>query len=387
MSQPLILAIESSCDETAAAVVAGGARLLSNVVLSQIPVHQLYGGVVPELASREHLRGIVPVVRQALEKAGVELSQMDAIAATHGPGLVGALLVGLTYAKSISTAINKPLLCVNHLAGHIHAVLLDRRNQGLDEPGFPALALVVSGGHTTLYLVEREGERFSYRTLGKTRDDAAGEAYDKVAKLLALGYPGGPVIDQLAALGNERAVPFTRARMKGNPFDFSFSGIKTAVLRYVQVHGMAESIEARRRALGPGRPTLDRLKPLCDPQTLDLVASFQHAVVEDLVAKTLGAANEAGVQSILLTGGVAANKRLRLELTSRGAEAGIPVYAPPLSLCTDNAAMIAAAAWPLYLAGQWAGLDAAAYAQLPLDAFRSMPAPDAAPSSRHTPGE
>src|SRR3954471_24453376 len=237
-----ILGIESSCDETAAAVVENGETVLSSVVASQMTMHDKYGGVVPELASREHLRAIVPVVREALDRAGARLEDLSAIAATIGPGLLGSLLVGLTYAKSLSFATGIPLIAVNHIEGHIHAVILEARRDGMPVE-FPALALVVSGGHTHLFEV-REG--FQYRLLGKTRDDAAGEAFDKVAKLLGFGYPGGPVIDRLAPYGDPRAVRFTFAKMKGNALDFSFSGIKTAVLRWVEAQNMEAEIEARR---------------------------------------------------------------------------------------------------------------------------------------------
>src|SRR3954470_17704616 len=237
-----ILAIESSCDETAAAVVEDGVRVLSSVVASQMSTHGKYGGVVPELASREHLRAIVPVVREALERAETRLDELSAIAVTMGPGLVGSLLVGLTYAKSLSMATGIPLIAVNHIEGHIHAVILEARRDGTPVE-FPALALVVSGGHTHLFEV-REG--YHYRLLGRTRDDAAGEAFDKVGKLLGFGYPGGPVIDRLAPYGNPRAVKFTFAKMKGNALDFSFSGLKTAVLRWVETHDMSEEIETRR---------------------------------------------------------------------------------------------------------------------------------------------
>ena len=239
-----ILGIESSCDETAAAVVEDGSRILSSVVASQLETHGKYGGVVPELASREHLRAIVPVVRSALEQAHTDLDNLAAIAVTEGPGLVGSLLVGITYAKSICFARGLPLIGVNHVEGHIHAVLLEANGK----IEFPALALVVSGGHTHLYEV-REG--FSYRLLGKTRDDAAGEAYDKVAKLLGFSYPGGPILDRLAVYGNPNAIKFTLARMKGNTLDFSFSGLKTAVLRWVESHDMADEISARRKLSNP----------------------------------------------------------------------------------------------------------------------------------------
>src|SRR5882724_8606462 len=236
-----ILGIESSCDETAAAVIENGDTILSSVVASQLTVHGRYGGVVPELASREHLRAIVPVVREALDRAATPLDSLAAIAVTVGPGLVGSLLVGLTYAKSMSFATGIPLIAVNHIEGHIHAVILEARRAGTPVE-FPALALVVSGGHTHLFEV-REG--YQYRLLGKTRDDAAGEAFDKVAKLLGFGYPGGPVIDRLAPHGNPRAVRFTLAKMKGNTLDFSFSGIKTAVLRWVEARNMDAEIAAR----------------------------------------------------------------------------------------------------------------------------------------------
>src|SRR6185369_12551601 len=237
-----ILAIESSCDETAAAVVEDGLRVLSSVVASQMSTHGNYGGVVPELASREHLRAIVPVVREALERAGTPLHSLPVIAATVGPGLVGSLLVGLTYAKALSFARGIPLIAVNHIEGHIHAVILEAKRAGTPV-GFPALALVVSGGHTHLFEVQ---EGFQYRLLGKTRDDAAGEAFDKVAKLLGFGYPGGPIIDRLASFGDSSAVRFTFAKMKGNALDFSFSGLKTAVLRWVQSREMEAEIEIRR---------------------------------------------------------------------------------------------------------------------------------------------
>src|SRR5215471_18150534 len=262
MHDGCILGIETSCDETAAAVVRSGERLLSNVVSSQIATHQPYGGVVPELASREHLRAIVPVVRQALAEAGQTYQSIDAVAVTRGPGLAGALLVGISYAKALAFALEKPLIAVNHLEGHVHAVLLEERQKGNHELNFPVLALVVSGGHTHLYLARRQGETWSYENIGHTRDDAAGEAFDKVAKLLGLGYPGGPIIDRLSSHGDPKAVKFALSQIKhpdrndrGKKLDdrprvdFSYSGIKTAVLRYVETHNMKESIEARRKAL------------------------------------------------------------------------------------------------------------------------------------------
>ncbi|HUX68729.1 MAG TPA: tRNA (adenosine(37)-N6)-threonylcarbamoyltransferase complex transferase subunit TsaD [Terriglobales bacterium] len=375
---PRILGIETSCDETAAAVVEDGRRILSNVVLSQVPVHRLYGGVVPELASREHLRGIVPVVRQALEQAGpVKLAELDAVAVTCGPGLAGALLVGLTYAKALALAARLPLLGVHHLEGHLHAVLLEQRRQERPDPPLPAVALVVSGGHTQLYRVERPDGVYRYRLLGQTRDDAAGEAYDKVAKLLALGYPGGPLLDRLAAWGDPQAVTFGRIRLKGNPLDFSFSGLKTAVLRQVQTQpGLQAGIAARRAALAAlGRaPTPAEWRGLCDQTTLDLIASFQAAVVADLTQRALAAVERslaegaAPIASLWVTGGVAANSALRRGLEAEAGRQGLELFAPALALCTDNAAMIAAAAFPHFERQEWADATLAAAAQLPLGA-------------------
>ena len=380
MSDVYILGIESSCDETAAAVVRSGEELISNVVYSQFATHQSYGGVVPELASREHLRAIVPVVRKALEDAGKSYETIDAIAVTKGPGLAGSLLVGLSYAKALAYAVDKPLIGVNHLEGHIHAVLLEERQKGNHELEFPVLALVVSGGHTHLYLAERKQDGWVYHDVGHTRDDAAGEAFDKVAKLLELGYPGGPVIDYLAPHGNPEAVKFPFAQIKHrdrNPqnrhadddrrVDFSYSGIKTAVLRYVETHDMRRKIEERRRAMAElaSRSPADYLAA-CDRETLDLVASFQRAVVNDLVSKTLLAAGEHNVATLFVTGGVAANSELRKTFEERAAEEGVPVYFPSRKLSTDNAAMIAAAAYPRFLAGEFAEADFSADAALRL---------------------
>jgi N6-L-threonylcarbamoyladenine synthase len=387
MPHGLILGIESSCDETAAAVVERGERTLSSVVASQIATHLRYGGVVPELASREHLRAIVPVVRAALAEAGVTLADLDAIAVTSGPGLAGALLVGITYAKALAFAQGLPLIAVNHLEGHIHAVLLQERSlpdgQHDDEP---ALALVVSGGHTHLYLAQPTDGTWHYSLIGRTLDDAAGEAFDKVAKLLGLAYPGGPWIDALARFGDPHAVPFafaqikTKAHLGGKAprtkaaktapiaaldphFLFSFSGIKTAVLRYVELHAMREEAAARvPRMLAAGRPpqTKEAALELCPQPTLDLIASFQHAVVGDLMKKTFGAAESLDVERILVTGGVAANRELRERFTTEAARRGIQIAFPTLALSTDNAAMIAAAAWPRFAVGQFAGSDLSA---------------------------
>ncbi len=371
----LILGIETSCDETAAAVVRRGAEILSNAVSSQIAVHSPYGGVVPELASREHLRNILPVVRAALAEARVTYADIDAVAVTEGPGLAGALLVGISFAKSLAFALGKPLIAVNHLEGHIHAVLLEeaRRATELDrrqEPGL-TMALVVSGGHTHLYLAEFETETgsWTYRNVGRTVDDAAGEAFDKVAKLLGLGYPGGPWIDALASHGNPEAVPFSFSQIKakvhrrGEPgaldpteaIYFSFSGIKTAMLRHTQVHELGASIEARRAALaGLPDPRPADAVPLCDQRTLDLIASFQRSVVDDLRRKTFRAAEMFGAERVIVSGGVAANRELRVRFTAEAAERHLPIAFPSLALATDNAAMIAAAAWPKFVAGEFA---------------------------------
>ncbi len=349
-----ILGIETSCDETAAAVVEDGAAILSSVVASQFATHGKYGGVVPELASREHLRAIVPVVRLALEQATTSLDDLAAIAVTEGPGLVGSLLVGITYAKSLCFARNLPLIAVNHIEGHIHAVILEA-GPSIE---YPALALVVSGGHTHLFEV-REG--FVYRLLGKTRDDAAGEAYDKVAKLLGFGYPGGPVIDQLAPHGDPRAVHFTLARMKGNTLDFSFSGLKTAVLRWVEAHDLTAEIDARRRL--QGAPAQDYLTLTPQP-TLDLLASFQHTVIEELLRRAATSIEEIGARSFIVSGGVASNAGLRA--AALGAGLPCPVYFPTPALSTDNAAMIAAAAFPKFRAGTFADFSLRAQANLAL---------------------
>jgi N6-L-threonylcarbamoyladenine synthase len=366
----LILGIESSCDETAAAVVRGGSEVLSNVVASQMEMHALYGGVVPELASREHLRNIVPVVREALRAASVAAEDLDAIAVTAGPGLAGALLVGISFAKAYAFGLSRPLIAVNHLEGHIHAVLMD--SGFIDDSSNGLLALVVSGGHTHLYLASESNGSWRYRNVGRTVDDAAGEAYDKVAKLLGLGYPGGPWIDRLSLHGNPLAVPFrfvsiNRGTEEEPSFDFSFSGIKTAVLRYVETHGMKPAIERRRTALASiERASIDDVLALCDTETLDLIASFQHAVVGNLVRQTMAAAEHFGAKQIVVSGGVAANRALRARFAEVAGQRGLSVDFPAASLSTDNAAMIAAAAWPKLLHGQFAGADLNATPQLRL---------------------
>jgi len=381
MAGAYILGIESSCDETAASIVYAGEKVVSNVVFSQIAAHQPYGGVVPELASREHLKAIVPVVRRALADAGQSYQSIDALAVTKGPGLAGALLVGIGYAKALAFALDKPLIAVNHLEGHIHAVLLEERQKNNRAMKFPALALVVSGGHTHLYLAEQREEHWLYQNIGHTRDDAAGEAFDKVAKLLGLGYPGGPIIDKLSTHGDPTAVNFppsqlkhrdrkdkdTRDRAAEPRFDFSYSGIKTAVLRYVEIHGMQASIDARRKALaGIENPNLGDYLLHCDRRTLNLVASFQRALVGDLVKKTLAAARDGNAATLFVTGGVAANNELRQRFEQDAAMEGLPVYFPSRPLSTDNAAMIAAAAYPKFLARDFAAADFSAEAGMVL---------------------
>jgi N6-L-threonylcarbamoyladenine synthase len=367
-----ILGIESSCDETAAAIVVDGREILSSVVSSQLDIHRKYGGVVPELASREHLRQIVPVVREALLQAGLDFADIDAVGVTQGPGLVGSLLVGLTYGRVLATELGKPLVPVNHLEGHVHAVFLEAHIGG-KVPELPAICLIVSGGHTLLYHVQTAAGNgdaatggFQYRRLGGTRDDAAGEAYDKVARLLALGYPGGPIIDQIAGnvaksganFEGKDAPNFGPVKIKGNPYDFSFSGIKTAVLYYVRAHPeFAEEIEARKKALQQGRRKASDLLPLCSPRTLSVISNFQSAVVHDLVTRTLEAAAETGSRTILVSGGVAANSELRNRFAAKAAAATVSVFFPSRALSTDNAAMIAAAAYPHLLAGELASPD------------------------------
>ncbi|HEX5412707.1 MAG TPA: tRNA (adenosine(37)-N6)-threonylcarbamoyltransferase complex transferase subunit TsaD [Terriglobia bacterium] len=375
----VVLGIESSCDETAAAVVVDGMRILSNVVASQIKIHERFGGVVPELASREHLKKIAPIVDEACRQAGTTLDDIEAIAVTEGPGLIGSLLVGLVYGKALALSLGKPLVGVNHLEGHIHAVLLHNsmeRQAGKSVPtaGFPNITLVVSGGHTILYRAdsisstEVSGTSFSYKTLGQTRDDAAGEAFDKVAKLLALGYPGGPVIDRLARHGKVRASEFGRIRMKGNQLDFSFSGLKTAVLYRVRGTPLAREAEERRawRGASPHEVTPDELRAHCSQDTLDLIASFQEAVVSDLVERTMAAATAAGIDTVFVSGGVACNSLLRERFAHTAIEHGLNVLFPSPGLSTDNAAMIAAAGYYKLAAGHRDDASLNAHASFPL---------------------
>ncbi|MDH3541729.1 MAG: tRNA (adenosine(37)-N6)-threonylcarbamoyltransferase complex transferase subunit TsaD [Desulfobulbaceae bacterium] len=314
----LLLAIESSCDETAAAVLENGTNLLSSVVDSQIQVHRPYGGVVPELASRRHIETIFPVVNEALKQARIRLDQLDAIAVTQGPGLVGSLLIGMSFAKALAYVENLPCLGVDHLAGHLLSIFLGEKH-----PCFPYIALAASGGHSSIYLVN---DPVSYKLLGQTRDDAAGEAFDKVAKLLGLGYPGGPIIAKIADKGSPEIISFPRAWLEPDSLDFSFSGVKTAVVNYVN--------QAKRKK-----------EELHIP---DICASFQEAIADVLVEKTLAAARTCSVSQIVLAGGVAANQRLRDLMSSRGRKENFSVFLPPIEYCTDNAAMIAVAGYHLF---------------------------------------
>ncbi len=356
-----ILGIESSCDETAAAVVEDGVRILSSVVASQLSTHGKYGGVVPELASREHLRAIVPVVTTALEQAGGGYDALAAVAVTSGPGLVGSLLVGMTYAKALCFAHKLPLIAVNHIEGHIHAVVMEASQRG--EPvGYPALALVVSGGHTHLFEV-REG--FHYRLLGKTRDDAAGEAFDKVAKLLGYSYPGGPIIDLLAPHGDPGAIRFTLAKMKGNALDFSFSGLKTAVLRWTEQRDLSSEVQARRALQRTNAyPTVEQWLALTPKPTLDLLASFQRTVITELLRRAVACAEQIQARCLVVSGGVACNSGLRT--AAEALRLPYPVLFPSPGLSTDNAAMIAAAAFPKLKRGEFSDYTLAARANLTL---------------------
>lgn len=320
----LILAIETSCDETSAAVVRDGSEVLSNIISSQIDFHRKYGGIVPEVAARKHVEVISPIIQEALDASGVGFKELDAVAVTYGPGLIGSLIVGLSAAKAIAWAIGKPLIGVNHLEGHIYANFLVSSPQS-PVPAFPFICLLVSGGHTMIIKVNGHGQ---YETLGRTRDDAAGEAYDKVARFLNLGYPGGPIIDKLAKTGNPKEINFTRP-MLNDGRDFSFSGLKTAVVNYYN----KLSVVSR-------SPDVSR-----DELLVNIASSFQQAVVDVLVEKTIRAAKEIGCPTVTIAGGVSANSQLRQELITKGEAARLNVIIPPLEYCTDNAAMIACAGY------------------------------------------
>lgn len=336
-----ILGIETSCDETAASVVIDGRTIASNVVASQIDLHAEYGGVFPEVASRAHAEAIGIVVEQAISDAGVSYEQLDAIAVTRGPGLIGSLLVGINYAKGLALMTGKPLLGINHLEGHIYSLWL---TQPFQAPEFPVLVLIVSGGHTELLLMTGHGE---YQHLGGTIDDAAGEAFDKVGRLLKLPFPGGPHIERSGRNGNEKAFDFPRA-LRDTSYDFSFSGLKTAVMREVTVQPSAQARRKRKR----GAEKRAQLRH--DVSVSDVSASFQAAVTDILVEKTARAAKEFGVTEIFLAGGVSANTMLRLKMRR---ETELPVRFPPLNLCTDNAAMIASAAYYRYELGLQPSID------------------------------
>ncbi|MFB3924791.1 MAG: tRNA (adenosine(37)-N6)-threonylcarbamoyltransferase complex transferase subunit TsaD [Syntrophales bacterium] len=334
----LVLGIETSCDETAAAVVRDGEVLLSNVISSQIDVHSRYGGVVPEIASRKHIEAIAPVTLQAMEDARVSLEDIEGIAVTRGPGLIGSLLVGLSVAKAMAFVKGIPFVGVNHLEGHVAAIFLSGR-----KPQFPFVALVVSGGHTNIYFVE---SFHAFRVLGQTRDDAAGEAFDKAAKLLNIGYPGGIVIDRLSKGGNPDYIRFPRS-MKDS-IDFSFSGLKTSLLTYTKKRG----------------------NPIPEDEMPHVVASYQEAIVEVLVQKTLKAAEQCRVSRVVIAGGVAANSRLRSEFHEEGARKGVEIFIPPPGLCTDNAAMIAVVGDYLLRQGRSDGLELNAVSRWPLEALQ-----------------
>jgi N6-L-threonylcarbamoyladenine synthase len=329
----LVLGIESSCDETAAAVVADGSTVLANIVDTQIAVHSRYGGVVPELASRRHLETIYPVVHAAMQQAGVGFDQIDGLAVTRGPGLIGSLLVGFSFAKALAMVTGLPYVGVDHMVGHLLSVFLADT-----QPDFPYIALIASGGHSSIFHV---ADPLTYRLIGRTRDDAAGEAFDKVAKLLDLGYPGGPAVSRLAAGGDRNGIPFPRAWLEPDSFDFSFSGIKTAVVNYVHdQHQRNERLD---------------LEKIC--------AAFQEAVCEVLVEKTIRAAQRFGINRVVLVGGVAANPRLREYLRQRGNREKLNVFIPPPEFCTDNAAMIALAGYHLLKNGQRDGLETDVYSR------------------------
>jgi N6-L-threonylcarbamoyladenine synthase len=351
----IILGIDTSCDDTAAAVVENGTKILSNIVSNQTEIHKKYGGIVPELASRRHIEMIWPVVDEALKTAGIKLEGLSGVAVCHGPGLIGSLLVGCSFAKALCYSKGIPLVAVNHLEGHIFSSFLEE-----PKPAFPFLALIASGGHTCLYRVD---DFRKYRELGRTRDDASGEAYDKVAKLLGLGYPGGPIIEKLAQDGNPEAIDFPRAYLP-ETFDFSFSGIKTAVLNYVK----KVTIQEPNPPLPPfTKGGITNSSLITRHSSLaDIAASFQASVIDVLVKKTEWAIRKERIKRVILTGGVAANNELRKRMKEMCDERGSEIFIPSAYLCTDNAAMIASAGYHHFKAGNFAGLDLNPQAYLPL---------------------
>jgi len=367
----LILGIDTSCDDTAASVVSNspdspkgeedGAKVVSNIVSSQTDIHEKYGGIVPELASRRHIEMILPVVDEALKNAGAKLEDLSSIAVCNGPGLIGSLLVGCSFAKALCFSKDIPLIAVNHLEGHIFSCFLED-----PRPEFPFISLIASGGHTSLYRVDGFGK---YKELGRTRDDAAGEAYDKVSKLLGLGYPGGPVIDKLASGGNPKAIDFPRPYLPES-FDFSFSGLKTAVLHYLKSVSKGQSVSPQASRRGDKGSKSGTDSPIHrftgSEQIKDIAASFQACMVDVLVRKTEWAVRKEGVRRVTLSGGVAANRELRKRMKEMGEEREVEIFIPSINLCTDNAAMIAAAGYHHFLAGNFAGMDLNPKAYLPL---------------------
>lgn len=355
----LILGIDTSCDDTSASVVEDGTKIISNIISSQADIHKKYGGIVPELASRRHIEMILPVVDETLKTANVELEDLSGVAVCHGPGLIGSLLVGCSFAKALCYSKKIPLVAVNHLEGHIFSSFLEE-----PVPSFPFLALIVSGGHTCLYRVDGFGK---YRELGRTRDDAAGEAYDKVSKLLGLGYPGGPIIERLAQDGNPKAIDFPRAYLPES-FDFSFSGLKTAVLNFLKKSVISQQSNPPLPPFtkgGRGEITNSSLVTR-HPSLADIAASFQAAVTDVLVRKTEWAMKKERIKRVTLSGGVAANSELRKRMKEMVEEREAEIFMPSVSLCTDNAAMIAAAGYHHFKAGNIAGLDLNPKAYMPL---------------------
>ena len=353
----LILGIDTSCDDTSASVVENGIKIISNIISNQVEIHKKYGGIVPELASRRHIEMIWPVVNEALKLAGVRLEDLSGVAVCHGPGLIGSLLVGCSFAKAVCYSKQLLLLAVNHLEGHIFSSFLEE-----PKPSFPFIALIVSGGHTCLYRVNGFGK---YRELGRTRDDAAGEAYDKVSKLLGLGYPGGPIIEKLAQDGNPKAIDFPRAYLPES-LDFSFSGLKTAVLNFSKSAVSPPTLPFPSRGEGERGGEYSELRTLNPELINDIAASFQASIVDVLVRKTEWAIKKERIKRVTLTGGVASNNELRKRIMKMGKEKEVEIFIPSISLCTDNAAMIAAAGYHYLITKNISGLDLNPKAHMPL---------------------